>query len=86
MAAHTILIAFVVHGTDRADAQRELMLRLPDPVSDKYWPSVGPHEVIDSWWIAEDDRIDGSDNDSAVFVPMGSQQAAVRSLTAMEQM
>lgn len=86
MAAHTILVAFVVHGKDRAEAQRELMLRLPDPVDDIYSPVVKPHEVIDSWWIAEDDRIDGSDNDSAVFVPMGSQQSAVRSLTAMEKM
>lgn len=86
MAAYTILVAFCVNAETRAEAQRELMLRLPDPVSDKYWPSVGPHEVIDSWWIAEDDRIDGSDNNSAVFVPMGSQAAAVRSLTAMEKM
>jgi len=28
---------------------------------------------IDSWWIAEYDRHDGSDNDSAIFVPRGSQ-------------
>jgi hypothetical protein len=28
---------------------------------------------IDCWWIAEDDRHDGSDNDSAVFVPRGAQ-------------
>lgn len=29
--------------------------------------------VIDSWWIAEDDRQDRSDNDSAIFVPRGAQ-------------
>jgi hypothetical protein len=28
---------------------------------------------IDSWWIAEDDRHDGSDLDSAIFVPRGAQ-------------
>jgi len=28
---------------------------------------------FDSWWIAEDERYDRSDNDSAVFVPMGQQ-------------
>jgi hypothetical protein len=42
------------------------MDRLPNPESDG-------HETIDCWWIAEDDRIDGSDNDSAVFVPKGFQ-------------
>ena len=26
---------------------------------------------LDSWSIAEDDRLDGSDNDSAIFVPKG---------------
>lgn len=30
--------------------------------------------AIDSWWVAEDDREDGSDCDSAVFVPRGSQR------------
>ena len=29
--------------------------------------------IVDSWWIAEDERYDRSDNDSAVFVPMGQQ-------------
>jgi hypothetical protein len=29
----------------------------------------------DVWWIAEDDRHDNSDNDSAVFVPPGMQRA-----------
>jgi hypothetical protein len=29
---------------------------------------------IDCWWIAEDDRHDGSDNDSAIFIPRGAQQ------------
>lgn len=35
-----------------------------------------PLGVIDSWWIAEDDRHDGSDGsyDSAIFVPRGGQQ------------
>lgn len=37
---------------------------------------LGPaHEdsLIDCWWMAEDDRQDGSDCDSAIFVPRGSQ-------------
>jgi hypothetical protein len=37
-----------------------------------------PIEV--SWWVAEDDRTDGSDNDSAVFVPFDTQADAVRCL------
>lgn len=60
--AHTVLVAFCVHADDFADAQRRLMRNLPRPGSDG----------LDSWWIAEDERIDGSDNDSAIFVPMGT--------------
>lgn len=30
-------------------------------------------DPVDSWWVAEDDRTDRSDNDSAIFVPRGSQ-------------
>ena len=37
------------------------MDRLPDPEDDL-------HEAIDSWWLADEDRIDGSDNDTAIFV------------------
>jgi hypothetical protein len=62
MSAHTILVAFCVNASDRAQAQRLLMRRLPDPEADC-------HEVIDCWWIAEEDRIDGSDGDAAMFVP-----------------
>ena len=35
---------------------------------------------VDSWWIAEDERNDGSDNDSAVFVPKTMSQRAARRL------
>jgi len=59
---HTILVAFVVNAGSRELAQRLLMRRLPQCENDF-------HTTIDSWWIAEDDRIDGSDNDSAIFVP-----------------
>lgn len=64
--AHTILVAFTVHAPTMEQAQARLMDRLPNPESDG-------HAVIDSWWIAEDERYDGSDNDSAVFVPKGKQ-------------
>ena len=35
---------------------------------------------MECWWIAEDDRRDGSDNDSAVFVHPGKQMEAYRLL------
>jgi hypothetical protein len=60
--AHTILVAFAVNAETREEAQRILMERLPRPEGDC-------HKAIDCWWIAENDRIDGSDNDSATFVP-----------------
>jgi len=60
--AHTILVAFAVNAATREQAQQVLMSRLPNPESDG-------HATIDCWWIAENDRIDGSDNDSAIFVP-----------------
>lgn len=60
---HTILVAFTVYAPDWTAAQSTLMRQLPKP---------GAND-IDSWWIAEDERDDGSDNDSAVFVPKGDQ-------------
>lgn len=68
MKPHTVLVAFVVNGSGMEDAQQRLMARLPNPEADG-------HEVIDCWWIAEDERYDGSDNDSAVFVPIGQKPA-----------
>ena len=60
---HTILVAVTVYAPDWQAAQAKVMQHLPKPGADG----------IDSWWIAEDERADGSDNDSAVFVPMGKQ-------------
>lgn len=63
---HTILVAFTVHAPTVELAQQRLMVRLPGGVPDL--------NHVDSWWIAEDERYDGSDNDSAVFVPKGEQE------------
>lgn len=69
--AHTILVAFCVTGCDSMEeAQRQLMRQLPSPDH----PGV---DGIECWWIAEDERHDGSDCDSAVFVDMGKAGAAV---------
>lgn len=35
-----------------------------------------PGDVVECWWQADEDRIDGSDNDSAVFVYPGYAHAA----------
>lgn len=69
---HVILVAFTVQDDDRAKAHDLLMERLPQPY-------VG-NTPITSWWVAEDDRRDGSDCDSAVFVAPGNQRAAVETL------
>jgi hypothetical protein len=61
MEAHTVLVAFVVNAENEEHAQRLLMDRLPNPESDC-------HEVIDCWWIAMKNRIDGSDAPSADFI------------------
>lgn len=65
--SRVILVAYEVNAPTMKDAQETLMRYLPTP----------PHEVsngeIECWWIAEDERYDRSDNDSAVFVPMGQQ-------------
>lgn len=71
-----ILVAFSVIAETREQAERMLM---------GYMPSVGAfgsecETPIDSWWVAEDDRRDGSDNDSAVYVPKGMQSDARRTL------
>lgn len=73
---HTFLVAIEVEADDdltRADAERYLHGRLPDR------GGITPLTVA-SWWIAEDDRLDGSDNDSAIFVPKGE-----ASLSEMER-
>lgn len=61
---HTVLVAFTVYGHDHRDAMATLVPLLPsvDEI---------PEETVTSWWFAEDDRIDGSDTDSAIFVPPG---------------
>lgn len=76
MAYRNILVSFCVWGDSDADAQDRLMRSLPVPQTNN-----GPDNGIDCWWIAEDNRHDGSDNDSAVFVRMGKQDEAYSVLT-----
>lgn len=77
MEPYVILVAFCVQGTSFHDAQRTLMERLPGPEKDC-------HATIDSWWIAEDDRVDGSGNESAVLVSKGTQKYCISVLDKEE--
>lgn len=73
---HVILVAFEVEGTDWHDAQMNLIDTLPKPSA--------THSV-ECWWIAEDERYDGSDCDSAVFVPMGMQKPTTKLIDYMRE-
>lgn len=69
---HTILVAFEVEESHRAEAHRRVMRWLN--ASKEMQGPVG------AWWVAEDDAIDGSDNDSAIFVTPGAQAQASQAL------
>ena len=77
MSYHDVLlVAFDVTGNSLAQTQTALVNLLPKvsdlPESDDFG--------MDSWWIANDERIDRSDCDSAVFVKKGAQEEARRLL------
>lgn len=86
MKERVILVAFHLEaGDDRPSYEFEEALtsffakakgRTPMTLSSP--TSASP--VITEWWVAEDSRQDGSDNDSAVFVNYGSQADAFRLL------
>ena len=62
-----VLVAFDVYGDSPQHAQQVVMRQLGH---------VRDTGEVDSWWIAEDNRHDGSDCDSAVFVKPGRQREA----------
>jgi hypothetical protein len=68
-----MLVAFEVYGGTREEAEAALTPQLQPVLAS----NGGPAEC---WWVAEDDRHDGSDNDSAVFVTMGMQPEASSAL------
>jgi hypothetical protein len=79
-----VLVAFVVetfedgqhYGESRyQQAERVLTKRLHPLLQ-----SQDETSPIDSWWVANDTRYDGSDLDSAVFVKPGAQAEASRLL------
>ena len=77
---HVFLVAVSVESDDREQAEKYLHTVLPKPAG---IAEEGVPHYVDSWWIAEDDRHDGSDNDSAIFVPMGEQEEAKDALASI---
>lgn len=71
MNEHTILVAFTVEAETRKQAHESVQREMPKP---------SESQTITSWWVAEDDRHDRSDNDSAVFVTPGAAEAAFKVL------
>jgi hypothetical protein len=70
--SRVVLVAFEIEDVgSHTDAQDLLIDALP---------AAGG--AIESWWIAEDIRVDGSDCDSAVFVNRGRQHEAFLALRA----
>lgn len=65
-----VLVAFDLQGPDAQTTHEWLHENLPAP------GTGGANDEInlDSWWVANDERFDGSDTDSAVFVPKGKQE------------
>lgn len=72
MKETVILVAIQVDAEDETVAQALVMPHLRAMLTSS--------ALINAWWIAEDNRIDGSDNDSAVFVNPGEKTAAARLL------
>lgn len=72
MTEHTFLVAVTVEG-DQGRAAAELALHRALPMGDTF----NDHEVTE-WWIAEDYRLDGSDNEAAIFIPLNMTQGEAR--------
>ena len=73
---HVILVAVVVAGPSREEAEKYLHTQMPKA---EEWHTLDK-PAIDSWWVAEDDRRDGSDCDSATFCKPGKQAEATKAL------
>jgi hypothetical protein len=73
MDEHVILVAVQVQADTRVRAHRDVAEFLN---ASRLGPDRHPFSKVVAWWIAEDDRVDGSDNDSAVFCNPGEQHNA----------
>lgn len=74
-----LMVAFDLKGRDAETVHRWLQAQMPrcGEHVEGYVRGDGAGTVdLDSWWVANDERFDGSDTDSAVFVPKGTQERA----------
>jgi hypothetical protein len=67
-----LMVAFDLTGKDPEDVQAWLMDQMPEAGLQGDSGEI----YLDSWWIANDERFDRSDCDSAVFVAKGRQVEA----------
>lgn len=71
----TLLVAFDVFGPSAEVVHDWLQLRMP--AADRLYSDPEGNRIrLDSWWVANDERFDRSDCDSAVFVEKGKQVEA----------
>jgi hypothetical protein len=82
---HIFLVAFDVRASSRKEAEAHLTHCLPVPgdpvdstvlIKNRHGVPYPETHWIDKMWVAEDDRRDGSDGDSAVFCDLGAQHRA----------
>lgn len=69
-----LMVAFALDGDTPQAVHEWLMAQLP--AGDHTHQTATGEVHLDSWWVANDERFDGSDCDSAVFVSMGKQKEA----------
>jgi hypothetical protein len=75
MSTHVVLMAISVKAATRKEALTEVAGMMP-----RHFGEARNGVTLECWWQAEDDRIDGSDNDSAVFVHPGATERAFEAL------
>lgn len=68
-----LMVAFDLKGKSAYQVHTWLADQLPTLSEESY---DGEHVHLDDWWIANDERFNHDDRDSAVFVPKGNQEAA----------
>jgi hypothetical protein len=64
-----LMVAFDLKGPNAQNVHQWLMDQMPETGDHGDFGEIN----LDAWWVANDERFDGSDTDSAVFVPKGQQ-------------
>lgn len=78
-----LLVAFDISGPNTKATHEWLMNQLPDLGDGETQEDMEANGInIDSWWVANDERFDYSDTDSAIFVRKGEQRVGRKTLRA----